>query len=284
MSSPFIPDPPVPHALASGTTHTVFLLVSAVLLAVALVVAARLGARRRNLFGVLTVLGGCLAVVQEPVIDVLGNCYLAHNTPLIAISTFRVMPLWALLIYGTFFGFLPYVTYLCFEHGISRRTFWLIALVEFAADLAIEIPTIAKNLWFYYGDPPFELFGLPLYWVTINVPGGCVVASILYLRRDWLSRGWRQLVVFVIPVVAVSGTSIATGLPVFTALNSPGLPRWAVWTGGAATIVIGLVVMDCAARVCCGDSRWRRWLRPDQAEASPAEAAVVGSVAVVGRV
>jgi hypothetical protein len=252
--------PPVAHELASAEMHAAFLVFAGFWVLVSVVWGLRIGWgrgwRRGNLLGALMVPAGCLAVVQEPFVDVLGKIFLADNTGLIAVDTIRRIPLSVLLVYGPFFGFLPYLWCRAFQRGCTRRTFWRFVAAQFVIDAAIEIVVIAHDQWFYYGDQAFVVAGFPLYWTTINTSGCCLVSAAVYFGHGWLQRGWRQFAVLPIPPMLIGGSSMATGLPLFSALYSP-WGQGAVRVAGAVTIALGLGVIELVARLCCSDSPWR---------------------------
>jgi hypothetical protein len=71
----------------------------------------------------------------------------------------------------------------------------------------------------YYGDPPFEVAGLPLYWFAINIGGPLETALILFAGARYF-RGARMLLLLPLPMILDAASSVGAGWPVFSALHA----------------------------------------------------------------
>jgi len=157
-------------------------------------------------------------------------------------DTFAKVPLWGLGIYIVFFGGMPYMILQALERGVTRRQLWQWVGILFVVDVAVEIPILARHMYVYYADPPFDVAGFPLYWLFINVGGPFEVAVLLYAARH-LFTGWRAIYLVALPMVCNAASSIAVGWPIYSALNAQAAEP-VKWVAGAITIAIGYAVLD----------------------------------------
>jgi hypothetical protein len=206
--------------------------------------------RHRDIRGVLLTLGGAIATLQEPVVDVLG--YVWVRSDLTVFETFgREMPLWAILAYSVYWGFQPYVLVQMAERGMTLRTFRICVAACFALNLLLEWPVLQTDVYTYYGNPPFEVLGFPLHWLFINGAGVVGSATVAATRPQWF-RGWRVGYLLLVPVIVTPAMSLASGLPVFSALQSQaGTSAVITWIASIVTMVIAFVIIDIGGRALC---------------------------------
>jgi hypothetical protein len=184
----------------------------------------RLVAKRDPLFAVLLA-GGAICYFAEPMVDVLGLLWHPTIGQWVAVDTFRACPLWGLFVYAICFGGLPYFMLVDFRRaGFTARRAWTWIGVFWIVDVLVEIPILGSGLYDYYGDPPMEVAGLPLYWLAMNIAGPLETAVILLVAGSYrdgaLLRGGRVLLVAALPVTLdVAGSSVV-GWPVFSALHA----------------------------------------------------------------
>lgn len=216
-----------------------------------LVFAIRSGVRRRDPLGLLLMAGGALAVLQEPVVDVLG--YVWVRSDLTVFTTFgRPMPVWAVLAYSIFWGFQPYAWWVLADRGLSRPLFRWMVVACFAVNLVIEWPILATGIYTYYGDQPFEILGFPLHWLFVNGVGVIATATVVVANRRWFT-GWRVLMVVLVPPVATPGMSLASGLPVFSALHSSFDSLLVTSAGALMSATIAIVIIQQCTQLICSD-------------------------------
>jgi hypothetical protein len=239
-----IPAPPVLHPIASHEA-VVTGIVGAVFLA-CLAITVYVWIRHRNPIGVFLLAGGCIASFQEPMVDVLGNIFV--HSDLTVFTTFgRPMPVWAILAYGVFWGFQPFALHLLAERGFDMRTYRLGIAACFVLNLLIEWPILQTDIYLYFGRQPFEIFGFPLIWLFINCTGMVLVAVAIHTRRPFFT-GARTALAVIVPVVLVPAGSLASGLPVMSALQSPAAPDTVLWLTAVVTAAIAMTIIELAGR------------------------------------
>lgn len=207
-------------------------------------------ARMRSPLPLLLLLGGAISYLNEPIVDVLGLCWHPRPGQWVALQTFGPVPLWGLGIYIIFFGGMTQLLLSQAQRGISRRAFWTGVLAFFLVDMAAELPLIHLGFYHYYGEPPYSFMGLPLYWLFINTPGPLIDVALL-LRAPAMFKGWRMLLVPLLPMTADAVGSMASGWPIFSALNTAAASTEVKWAAATLTIVLGLLLMDGLSRLIC---------------------------------
>jgi hypothetical protein len=238
------PRPPL-HAVVPATAQNVADVVWGVLALIALgymLVEAR---RTRSLLPVMLLVGGAVAYLNEPIVDVLGLCWHPRPHQHRVLDTFGPLPLWGLFCYIVFFGAGPYVLFKVLRRGITRRQFWIGVAGLMVLNLAIEIPLLPTHLYLYYGyhRPPMTVAHLPLYWLFLNVGGPILAAVVLLAAERQFRRRWLPAALLV-PMTTYAAFSLAAGWPIFSALHSPGLAQAFVWGAALLTIVISATILD----------------------------------------
>ena len=208
--------------------------------------------RTRSPLAILLFLGGAIAYLNEPIVDVLGLVWHPRLSQAVALDTFGPVPLWGWPCYMIFWGSMSYILLRLAQNGITRKAFWIAVLSFFALDFAMEAPMIPLGLYYYYGDPPFVLLGLPSYWLVINATGPLLTVALL-LRAPQFFQGWRLCLVPLLPMTTDAMASIGIGWPIFSALNTPGVSLGMKWMAGALTIALGLIILDGLSRLICRD-------------------------------
>jgi hypothetical protein len=244
--APVIPLPPPRQLLPMATHEDVVTVIVAVVFLACSAIALRIWRTKREPIGLFLLLGGCLAVLQEPMVDVLGNIWVRSH--LTVFETFgRPMPLWAVLAYGIFWGFQPFALYMLAKRGFTMRTFRLGIAACFLLNLLIEWPTLAAHIYLYYGRQPFRIFGFPLIWLFINCTGMIAVAVAINAGRRFLT-GSRVWLAILVPPILVPAGSLASGLAVMSVLQSPAAPAVVLWLAAVVTAVIALVLIELGGR------------------------------------
>jgi len=176
--------------------------------------------RRRGLTFPLILLGGAFSGFVEPFLD---NVVLFWWPPHQNLPTFeafgRSVPMFVPIGYAWFCGGLLYFTARFYAAGPTRARVWAVL----AAVVVVDYVAIAVTTWVgvagFYGDPPLNLGGYPLWWAAIDgvdvVAGGAVV-FVLAPRL----RGWSRLWLVIAPAIIIGAAGGAVGWPISTALNS----------------------------------------------------------------
>lgn len=190
--------------------------------------------------------GGAVCYLNEPVDDLLGLVWYPRPGQWVAFTTFSPVPWWGLFVYIVFFGAVPYFAFRSMQRtGVSVRSTWTWFIAFFVLDALIEQPIIHSGLYYYYGNPPFELLGFPLYWMFINAGGPMLVATVL-LAAPQLFRGVGLLLVVVLGMFTDIACSIAVGWPIFSALNAQAT-RPVLWAAALLTMASGCLLVQAIA-------------------------------------
>jgi hypothetical protein len=239
------PRPPL-HAVVPATAQAVADLCWGALALIAIVYAIVEWRRTRSLLPMILILGGAIAYLNEPIVDVLGLCWHPRIHQQHVLSTFGPLPLWGLFAYIVFFGAGPYIVLKLLRRGITRRQFWYGVAGLMAVNLGIEIPLLPTHLYLYYGyhQPPMTVAHLPLYWLFLNVGGPLLAATVLFAAERHLSGRSLLTAAALIPMTTYAAFSLAAGWPIFSALHSPGLDQGFVWGAALLTILISAWILD----------------------------------------
>ena len=159
----------------------------------------------------------------------------------------RTVPIFVPIGYAWFCGGLLYFTARFYERGVTARQVWgILGLVVVVDFIGIGLPTWLGLLGFF-GDPPMNIFGYPLWWAAIDgvdvILGGAVVYFLLPVLK-----GRQQLWLVLVPPVMIGLSAGAVGWPVSTAINS-GWSTGAKWAAATVTIGLGLAITHLVAKV-----------------------------------
>lgn len=235
--------PVVPQIVMPPTAQAVSTASVALVGLVALGAAIVFGWRQRTPLYVLVLLGGMIASINEPIVDLLGGCLHPQTGGWTVFSTFdRPIPVWAVIAYALFFGAVPLIVLALMRGGHDPRKRFLQSVAAiFGANLLIELPILQFGVYVYYGQQPFKAFGLfPLHWLFINGLAAALIAVVLY-RWSAAFLGARLLALLIVPTAIQFGAA-AVGIPVFSAYNSDFDGVWK-WIASAATMAIGSIAI-----------------------------------------
>jgi hypothetical protein len=198
--------------------------------------------RHRSFTLALLLVGGAISYLNEPIDDVLGLVWHPEVDQWTVLDTFSRVPLWGLGIYIVFFGGMPYLILKKLRAGMTRRDLWRWVGVLIVVDVVVELPILYFGIYQYYGNPPMEVAGFPVYWIFINAVGPLALAVLLLAAGDTFT-GWRTAYLLLLPMVCNAAGSVAVGWPVYSALNAGAGPL-VTWAAAGLTIAIGLAILD----------------------------------------
>lgn len=219
--------------------------------------------------GLALLAGGGVALLNEPLDDILGLVHHPRPGQHVLFETMGPIPHWGLPTYIIFFGGIAYVLLVELRKlTFTPKAFWTGIVITFIADLLIEMPLLHFRLYTYfgYGDVPMSVGGFPIYWLFINTTGPILTAAILFAAPNYF-RGWRAPLVVFLPLVTDTACSAAVGLPVYNALHTPAAPAWLTWGGALASCAIGMVLLDAMARWIYAHTRTLQYHARDLEEA-----------------
>jgi hypothetical protein len=241
-----------PDLRVTATLHNVGTAVAAVVLLGVVVYAVRVARRHHSLVPFALLLGGALTVGYEPVVDVLGMCYLPKDYQWTLFSVLgRDMPVYAILVYCAFFGGFATVAWSHLKSGSPARGLWRKYIAAILINtFAFETPAVAIfSVYTYYGKQPFNFLGFPLWWAFINTAGPLIAGALIYVVGDRFHVSPRALLALaVIAVPMLDGAvNASAAYPTWLALNSD-VPTWVSWMAGAVTVSLAILIMAGAIR------------------------------------
>ncbi len=235
--------PPTPGSTVMPPTAQ--LIVTALMVALVLgfvgYAAREIVVRRSATLGLLLI-GGAISYFNEPIDDVLGLVWHPEVDQWTALDTFSRVPLWGLGIYIVFFGGLPYLILANLRRGMTRGQLWRWVGVLVVVDVAVELPVLAAGIYQYFGDPPMQIAGFPVFWIFINAVGPLALA-VLLLTAGEVFTGWRMVYLLFLPMVCDAAGTVAVGWPIFSALHAD-VPTPVRWGAAALSIAIGVAILD----------------------------------------
>lgn len=241
MSTHIMPSqiPPVPIHLISPLTPQIFEIGNlSVQLLIAFVLALIWYRRSGSLGYIALLIGGALASVNEPWLDLLSHCWYPSIHQITAFVFFdRSIPLWVVLAYAVFFGALPSIVLHLSRHGLRLERFYLGFLLIVVLDFFMQVPLINYNMIVYYDFQPFMIAGVPLHVVVLDALAVLLIASIIKTVPGFFSGAagfWRALLLPPLVLWAAEGL----GLLSWIALNS-GWSHGVIMLADVFTIVLG---------------------------------------------
>lgn len=235
-----VPQPPNDLVMPE-TAELVFTIGGAVPLVVLLILAVRHLVSGEGPLLMFCLIGGGLASLFEPFVDVMGLVYLTENG---SIGTFellgRTMPLFVPIIYPWYIGGLAYLTCRQIEKGITVRGVFGLWGAFVLLNYALEAPGLLTDVYTYYGKQPLDIWGHPLWWGAANaftaLAAGAMVAGV----RRFLGTGWGLAGAVPLIFVAEGLSNAGTGWPMYATLNDDGLSY--AWTYAASFVTVGLIL------------------------------------------
>lgn len=244
-----------------------------ILVAAAVLASLYLWRRTGKPTALLLTVGGLVCSLNEPLVDVLGNCWFPTDGVMAQEIFDRAIPVWVVLAYVIFFGFFAYTQAALLRSGVTRRQVWMGIAAFWVLNTALEMPLLASDLYVYYGDQPFEIGGFPLSWLVINSLGS-FAAAVIAVRLDWFFRGARRLLLAFVPFAAYMASWVLA-MPYFGTQNAD-VSSPVRWIGAAVAMALGVVALDALIRIGL--------VKPAAAPAVPANGSPTGPVRPLARV
>jgi hypothetical protein len=186
-------------------------------------------------------IGGAVSGLMEAWLDnvVLVGYPPEQNLPVVH-AFGRSVPIFVPIGYAWFCGGLLYVVARYWQrHGVTAAKVWAL----YGAIVVVDFVAIGLSSWLgildFFGDPPLDVAGYPLWWAAFDGLDVIVGAAILLLALDHL-RGPRQTWLVLLPPIALGASSGIVGWPVSTAINS-GWSDPAKYACAVATIGLSVV-------------------------------------------
>jgi hypothetical protein len=244
-----VPQPPTSEVMPEGP-QAIFLVLSAALVAVALAYAARRWRSHREVLLPLFLVGGAGASLYEPVVGTLGHMYIPREGAWVAFTFLdRAQPWFVPLAYAGYVGVFAYVAYRVAAEGTHPRRLYYLYGIGVLAITAFETPAVLMDVYFYYGDQPLNLWGLPLWWTFVNPLSAISIGVVVHLlRQSGRARsGAAQLVVAPLMFVGPGISNGVTALPMWLVLNDDSLGSFWQYVAAATTLGLALMVLWIAS-------------------------------------
>lgn len=230
--------PRAPVEMVMSPYYPYILAISGAIFLAALGYAGRDAIQTRRWLPVLVFGGAFIASFQEAIYDVSVLVWWAENGPAPLYRAYNIsVPTWMALAYPWFIGGMGYWAYRQFNDGMTPTKLWKLYFFGWFANMVLEIPALQLgNIYTYYGNQPFVILGFPMWMAFTNTLMPILVGAALHSLDDIL-KGPRALLVLAIVPMCTSAAEIASGWPIWFALNSG---MTSVGTHVAALVVLGL--------------------------------------------
>jgi len=219
MGSSFLIDPPRAMVMPAAWQEGVLILAASISAICVMAALQHLLVKRDPLL-FFCLVGGAAAAMLEPITNVFGQAYHPEIGQIVGFNALgREIPLHIALIYPWYFGLFSWTTIRAMDNGMSRAGYWKLFLGTVIFAFGVEIVPVQVGLWKYYGNQPFNIAGMPLWWYVVNP--ACIVGTAAFaclcikLRSGW--RRWPLVVL--IPIGAV-GFHTGCSAPLYMAMNS----------------------------------------------------------------
>jgi len=219
--------------------------------ALALVYCVRVARRERSPWPLYTYVGAALAMVYEPLTDLLGHCiYATTGQHTLFTLLGRHMPVMVLFLYLTYFPFGITFFVQRFDRGVTKAQLWRYYVIGVVIAACFE-PVIANKhfgltWWFYYGHQPLDFTGLPMWWWFVNPLCWFAPSAVIHLVRKHVLKGDERKAWFCVPAVllATFAGHGSAALPMYLSISSNASNAVEiVCTALAAGITIGYIWM-----------------------------------------
>lgn len=189
-------------------------------------------------------IGGAIAVIWEPIVDVLGQCWLPSRGQHWEAFTLlgRHIPLMMPFVYSWFVGGQGYLFYRIFQRGIDRRQLFQLWGIVFLVNVALESPGVIAHVYTYYGKQPMDIWGWPLWWGFVNPLMPIIAGAMIYKLRPYLTGIWTAVAVIAIIPMADGIANAAAGWPVIVSLNTS-VGYVGTWIASFITLGLSLFVV-----------------------------------------
>jgi hypothetical protein len=253
--------PPGDVVSNSPGVELTFTLVCAAVVAIGLVAMLAHWRRSGSPTGVLVLLGGMLACIQEPMVDTLGNMYIPPSHYTLFTTYGREMPWFAPFGYGLYFGIPMFLYIRAAQRGAGQAYFQKLFAGSFALELAFELIAVNGGFYTYYGAQPFRFFELPVHWMTLNMAAAWVAGAAVCKALPHLA-GWRMAAVPLITLCCVTCSYYAQGWPIFSALHASTSSPALIAAASLATTLLGIGIMQAMIRILASPNSGTAGARP----------------------
>jgi hypothetical protein len=210
--------------------------------------------RRKDWVPVYAFIGGGLAVIYEPLGDMLVCALYPMHNQIGWIDMFgRSIPMFIGVLYFWYMS-VPAIYFLRrLDSGLTKAGLWRCYALLIVLALGIEIYGVSQSAWVYYGSHAYVVFGVPL-WAPFTYAGFTLSICVgLHLMSTQLDRKYHWLIVPGLPMFMVGG-HLAVTLPASAAVFTTSDPFW-LWFGATLTLALSIGMAWVMSMVYCNDSK-----------------------------
>jgi len=219
-----IPSPPSDMMVMDPALQQQFLIMQFPPVALLGAYAIWVAIKHKSILPILIYLGGGLAYLAEPLVNVLGLVWFPQQGLQAVWGTIgRNVPLFGFLAYLWFLGGMTVVMYDRMRAGMTRRGIWIAYGIFVLVECALEIPGLNIGAFTYYGQQPFVVMKFPIWWAFVNATAPVVAGALCFRMLPLIAPPLRIVSVY---AVCFSNALVMGGaaFPLFFALNYPAGP------------------------------------------------------------
>lgn len=244
-------------AVTPHTAQAVVTTVTASLVVLTLLFTLYMWRKRGTPLYLFILLGGSLAIFNEPRLDLISQIYFPHRDSWTVFEAYgRTMPVWALMSYTLYFGSFTVAAVELLRKGATRTKFWLVVVGVWVLNSCLEVTMLSTGIYFYFGEQPLRIGLFPAVWLVLNDIGVVLAATVILRFRPFFT-GPRVALAAIVPPIAQE-VGLWFGTPHFILLNSD--QSFALKTvGSLASIVAGLLAVNFLIKFACQGERTEGW-------------------------
>lgn len=204
-------------------------------------------ARREPLL-LFCVVGGVASGFAEPLCDVIGMIYHPEIGQITAYQAIgRQIPWHVVLLLSWYYAGFAWLLAGPVGARMTRTAFWGLfgALVVFST--VLEIAPVQQGLWKYYGEQPFTVAGMPLWWFVANAVSALAGGTLATIATR-NAKGWGRWQIALLLPAGAAGAHAGVALPTYIAMNM-GLTGWSLQLAGVVTLAYALALMNACAKL-----------------------------------
>ncbi len=227
-----------------GGAEVLFSIFGGLLLVFCLAVGFTNVRKDRDWLLLLFLLGGALASLLEPAIDVLGLMYIHEEGATQAFAFLdRAMPIFVPISYAGYIGGCAYLSYRYLKNGITVERVMKQWALFVLFNIAFETPAVLLDVYTYYGPQPLSPWGFPFWYAFIN-PVGSIVAGAMFVHLEKrIDRGPRTALAPLLVPITHGSAYASAALPMWITLNEPDIAHGWRYVAAAGTLALVLTVL-----------------------------------------
>lgn len=214
-----VPQPPADMMDMSPVLQEQFLMMQYLPVALTAALCIWAAYKHKSLVPVFLFLGGGLAYLAEPLVNVLGLVWFPPNgIQAVWESIGRPVPLFGFLAYAWFLGGMAVLVYDRMTKGITMLGLWKLYGILVIVECLLEIPGLNIGAFTYYGPQPYVLFKFPVWFAFCNAAGPMVAGALVYRMLPHIKSYLQPITIYAVPF-SNAAVMFAAGLPLYFFMN-----------------------------------------------------------------